>query len=230
MSVVINNRANNDFPYNLIHDMCSLGDPKDDTRPNEKWERKYKHNAKLRYDLLCLVYATLKKDIYADILILRYSDGMSLSEIGKRYGLTRERVRQLEEYSLKCLWLYENTNLILTEGFRNFLTAETDKAFTDGYHRGYEIGYTEGYHRDNAAPDELKNLPLEELGLSVRLYNCLKRSGIQTFGELASADEDKIMSLRGIGIKTIIELVNFLERHGIDATHYKKKAIGVQDI
>jgi len=48
-------------------------------------------------------------------------------------------------------------------------------------------------------PEDLYNLPVEQLDLSVRAMNCLRRSGINTIGELISTGEKELMSLRNFG-------------------------------
>ena len=55
-------------------------------------------------------------------------------------------------------------------------------------------------------PDEKFNMPVEQLDLSVRTMNCLRRAGIATVGELISKGERKLLSLRNFGQKSKIEL------------------------
>ena len=49
-------------------------------------------------------------------------------------------------------------------------------------------------------------LPIEELDLTVRSYNCLKREGIHTVGELAGRSEADLMDIRNFGAKSIDEV------------------------
>jgi len=49
-------------------------------------------------------------------------------------------------------------------------------------------------------------LPVEELDLSVRSYNCLKREGIHTVGELVSRSEADLLDIRNFGAKSIDEV------------------------
>ena len=49
-------------------------------------------------------------------------------------------------------------------------------------------------------------LPIEELDLTVRSYNCLKREGIHTVGELTSRSEADLMDIRNFGAKSIDEV------------------------
>lgn len=49
-------------------------------------------------------------------------------------------------------------------------------------------------------------LPIEDLDLTVRSYNCLKREGIQTVGELVSRSEADLLDIRNFGSKSIDEV------------------------
>jgi DNA-directed RNA polymerase subunit alpha len=50
------------------------------------------------------------------------------------------------------------------------------------------------------------NTPIEELSLSVRAYNCLKRSGLMTVGQVVEKTEDELLALRNFGRKSYEEL------------------------
>ena len=59
--------------------------------------------------------------------------------------------------------------------------------------------------------------PIENLGLSVRPYNSLRRAGIKTYGDLAKMTEEKLIMTRNFGRKSLDEVVQkFLEATGID--------------
>ncbi|MDD2371781.1 MAG: DNA-directed RNA polymerase subunit alpha [Firmicutes bacterium] len=54
--------------------------------------------------------------------------------------------------------------------------------------------------------DQLLEKPLEELDLSVRPYNCLKRAGINTVGDLVNLTELEVMRVRNLGKKSLDEI------------------------
>jgi DNA-directed RNA polymerase subunit alpha len=58
-------------------------------------------------------------------------------------------------------------------------------------------------------------LPVEELQLSVRSYNCLKREGIDTVGELVQKTEAELMDIRNFGQKSIDEVKGKLDELGL---------------
>ena len=58
-------------------------------------------------------------------------------------------------------------------------------------------------------------LPIEELQLSVRSYNCLKREGVDTVGELVQRTEAELMDIRNFGQKSIDEVKSKLDEMGL---------------
>jgi len=67
-------------------------------------------------------------------------------------------------------------------------------------------------------PDEKYNMPVEQLDLSVRTMNCLRRGGISTVGELISKGEQELLSLRNFGQKSKQELEERLNALGLSLT------------
>ena len=57
--------------------------------------------------------------------------------------------------------------------------------------------------------------PIEEMELSVRSYNCLKRAGIETVGDLAKKTKGEMMKVRNMGAKSMEEVIAKLESYGI---------------
>ena len=66
-----------------------------------------------------------------------------------------------------------------------------------------------------AISDDIYNMPVEQLNLSVRAMNCLRRSGINTVGELISTDINDLLSLRNFGQKSKQEIDERLQSMGL---------------
>ena len=61
----------------------------------------------------------------------------------------------------------------------------------------------------------LMEMTIEELDLSVRSYNCLKRAGIHTVEELANRSEEEMMKVRNLGRKSLEEVIAKLDEMGL---------------
>src|SRR2546426_6978545 len=61
----------------------------------------------------------------------------------------------------------------------------------------------------------MENFPIEELELGVRSYNCLKRVGIETIGDLVSKTETELGTIPNFGKKSIEEVRETLQAHGL---------------
>ncbi len=71
-----------------------------------------------------------------------------------------------------------------------------------------------GVGRGMALAADKYNTPIEELSLSVRAYNCLKRSGLMTVGQVLEKSADELMTLRNFGQKSYFELKDRLTELG----------------
>ncbi|MBL7125619.1 MAG: DNA-directed RNA polymerase subunit alpha [Dehalococcoidales bacterium] len=67
-------------------------------------------------------------------------------------------------------------------------------------------------------PDEKYNMPVEQLDLSVRTMNCLRRGGIATVGELISKKSKDLLQLRNFGQKSYREIEERLKELGLSLT------------
>jgi DNA-directed RNA polymerase subunit alpha len=61
----------------------------------------------------------------------------------------------------------------------------------------------------------MENFPIEELELGVRSYNCLKRVGIETIGDLVMKSEQELAAIPNFGRKSIEEVRDTLLQHGL---------------
>ena len=63
--------------------------------------------------------------------------------------------------------------------------------------------------------DNVLEMTIEELDLSVRSFNCLKRANINTVEDLISKTEDEMMKVRNLGRKSLEEVINKLAMMGL---------------
>ena len=69
--------------------------------------------------------------------------------------------------------------------------------------------------KEEESKDKILEMTIEELDLSVRSYNCLKRAGINTVEELTRKTEEDMMKVRNLGRKSLEEVQQKLEALGL---------------
>ncbi len=69
--------------------------------------------------------------------------------------------------------------------------------------------------RETAQRDKVLEMTIEELDLSVRSFNCLKRANINTVEDLISKTEDEMMKVRNLGRKSLEEVIHKLDMMGL---------------
>lgn len=69
--------------------------------------------------------------------------------------------------------------------------------------------------KEEGKKEKVLEMSIEELDLSVRSYNCLKRAGINTVEDLASKTEEDMMKVRNLGRKSLEEVLNKMAELGL---------------
>jgi DNA-directed RNA polymerase subunit alpha len=109
----------------------------------------------------------------------------------------REAIAQAAEILIRQLAIF--TDIEKIEGFGEAAAASADGG-------GPEISLAHG----------MENFPIEELELGVRSYNCLKRVGIETIGDLVMKSENELAAIPNFGKKSIEEVKETLQQHGLN--------------
>jgi len=73
--------------------------------------------------------------------------------------------------------------------------------------------------REDGVIGKTLEMSIEELDLSVRSYNCLKRAGINTVGDLAGKSTDDMMKVRNLGRKSLEEVLKKMADLGLTLQH-----------
>jgi DNA-directed RNA polymerase subunit alpha len=106
----------------------------------------------------------------------------------------REAIAQAAEILIRQLAIF--TDIEKIEGFGE----------TAGVEAAPEVSLAHG----------MENFPIEELELGVRSYNCLKRVGIETIGDLVMKSENELAAIPNFGKKSIEEVKETLATHGLN--------------
>jgi len=69
--------------------------------------------------------------------------------------------------------------------------------------------------RETNGADKILSMSIDDMDLSVRSYNCLKRAGIQTVEDLTRRTEEDMLKVRNLGRKSLDEVIAKLESYGL---------------
>jgi DNA-directed RNA polymerase subunit alpha len=81
------------------------------------------------------------------------------------------------------------------------------------------LGSGAGLGPASRPPNAMDDILIEELELGVRSYNCLKRAGIQTVGDLVSRTDGELNAIPNFGKKSIEEVIETLHARGLSLRH-----------
>lgn len=154
----------------------------------------------------------------------RYEDGMTFKALGEIHGVTRERIRQILCKAVRKLRHPTRANL-----FRAVSVSELQMANAKYQKllREYEL-LNEAYEAISASYSGPGSMPLPvqsaitlstpiyNLDLSVRSYNCLRRAGKNTLGEVADMTIDELKLVRNLGRKSAEEIIFTVKRYGLE--------------
>lgn len=85
-----------------------------------------------------------------------------------------------------------------------------------------EVTFEASEPDDSSSEDPTNQIPIEELQLSVRAYNCLKRAQINSVADLLDYTQEDLLEIKNFGAKSAEEVVEALqERLGITLAHEK---------
>lgn len=163
-------------------------------------------------------------------LLEYYQEERSLSDIGKMFNVTPERIRQIIRKAIRKLRSPMMSRYILngydleTE-FRKEAAVMHEAAIKAQKERNERI-YRQTYERVLGNGNTPIAMPIEELDLSLRAYNCLKRAGLDTVGLIIKFVDlkgfDSLGKIRNCGIHTVDEIIQSVyTRAGINLRDYK---------
>lgn len=131
------------------------------------------------------------------------------------YAVENTRVGQITDYDKLTLEVWTNGSIRPDEA-----TSLAAKILSE--HLRLFIGLTETVNdveimveKEEEQKDKIMEMTIEELDMSVRSYNCLKRAGINTVEELIQRNEEDMMKVRNLGKKSLEEVANKLNELGL---------------
>ena len=131
------------------------------------------------------------------------------------YHVENTRVGQKSDYDKLTLEVWTNGSINPQEGISLAakVLVEHLKLFIDLTEHVSNVEIM--VEKEEDQKEKVLEMTIEELDLSVRSYNCLKRAGINTVEELANKSEDDMMEVRNLGKKSLEEVIQKLDELGL---------------
>lgn len=165
------------------------------------------------------------------VLFAIFKDNKTLEETGKRFGVTRERVRQVQIRALKKLMRRKNYFEVGEYAYKEELAKKEYLSYLEEKHKEWDYEeakeFVKNYESKHKQEIAMKaQIGIEDLDLSVRSYNCLRRADIRYLSDLLSKSIEDLMKIRNMGRKSLKEIIDKLDSLGLklaDTDYYYKK-------
>ena len=130
------------------------------------------------------------------------------------YTVENTRVGQITDYDKLTLEVWTNGTISAKEAVSLAAKVLTEhlNLFVDLSDETYSTEIM--VEKDEKGKEKVLEMTIEELDLSVRSFNCLKRAGINTVEDLINKTEDDMMKVRNLGRKSLEEVIGKLNALG----------------
>jgi len=147
--------------------------------------------------------------------IRRASYSVDSARVGQRTDFDKLTLDLETDGSVEPAGALREASEILIKSLAIFTDADRVEELT--VREPVSIGGESGLPDAVAAPggDGLDEILIEELELGVRSYNCLKRAGVQTVGDLVRKSESELNAIPNFGQKSIEEVIETLDSRGL---------------
>ncbi len=132
------------------------------------------------------------------------------------YAVSNTRVGQITDYDKLSLEVWTNGTISAQEAVSLAAKIITDhlQLFVDLSGEAF-AGDSIMVEKDDKGKEKVLEMTIEELDLSVRSFNCLKRAGINNVEDLINRSEESMMKVRNLGRKSLEEVINKLDSLGL---------------
>ncbi len=178
-------------------------------------------NAHVYMELTCdkgrgYVSAERNKKIMQPAIGVIAIDSIYTPVIKVNYTVENTRVGQITDYDKLTLEVWTNGTITAKEAvsLAAKILNEHLNLFGDLSDEAYDTEVM--VEKDDNGKEKILEMTIEELDLSVRSFNCLKRAGINTVEDLINKSEDDMMKVRNLGRKSLDEVVAKLSSLGFE--------------
>lgn len=150
------------------------------------------------------------KEKEADVIFCYYRDGKTLDDIAGKYGLTRERIRQIKAKGVRKLRYPPRAKRYILYSYDDVTELQNKLSELQKIVLG-----------EDAATTEAEEPTIDALKLSVRSYNCLSRYARLKFkqkelyiSQLTDMTAEEVANIRNLGKRSFMEILYALKEYG----------------
>ena len=130
------------------------------------------------------------------------------------YSVENTRVEQITDYDKLTLEVWTDGTISAKEAV-SLAAKILNRQLNHFVELSDEVGSTEIMEKkEDTGKDKVLEMTIEELDLSVRAFNCLKRAGVNSVGDLINKSPEEMMKVRNLGKKSLEEVIGKLEALG----------------
>lgn len=150
----------------------------------------------------------------ADVIGILPVDSVYTPVLKVNYTVENTRVGQITDYDKLTLEVWTNGVIDAYEAvsLSSRILTEHLQLFSDLSEKSEELEVT--IENNDSQKEKFFKLTIEELDLSVRSFNCLKRAGINTVADIVDKSEEDMMKVRNLGKKSLEEVMQKLKSMG----------------
>ena len=178
-------------------------------------------NAHVYMELTCdkgrgYVSAERNKAIIQPVIGVIAIDSIYTPVLKVNYNVENTRVGQITDYDKLTLEVWTNGTITAKEAvsLAAKILNEHLNLFGDLSDEAYDTEVM--VVKDDNGKEKILEMTIEELDLSVRSFNCLKRAGINTVEDLINKSEEDMMKVRNLGRKSLEEVILKLSSLGFE--------------
>ena len=201
-----------EYPYNLIYIVFD----DDEVEADEIY-----NNAISMLDFKATIEYVLSMltDHEKMIIKYRFEELKTFGEIAKILNISNERARQLYKKALRKLRHPDRAKYIRygVNGFIENLKSNYEHIL-DNINKVLVSANIElnTIKKESEPLNEMPTIYIEDIDLSVRTHNCLKRAGINTLQQLAQLNYYNLMHIRNLGKRSVDEIIKKLHSYGYE--------------
>lgn len=183
-------------------------------------------NSKLSMELIVdkgKGYVSAEKHRYAEQILGLIPVDSIFSPIKKvNYTVEDTRVGQITNYDRLIVEIWTDGSIMPYDALSN--AAEILQEYM-GFFTNIKPSAAAAAPASTVDCSQIYDMPIEELGLSVRSLNCLKRASVKLVGDLIAMSEDDVMKLKNFGQKSLVEIKDKLKDYDL----YLEPSTSVRD-